>query len=108
MQIQVFYQGLDASPWTDQFIAKKIAKLERYLGPSSAVQVNVRMENSRYFTNLIVHNLSSKFVFVAEGQNLFESFSEAHEKATRSLGEHKRKLKDKINRKFFSLKRSYA
>jgi len=47
MQVQVHYQGLDNSPWMDQFIADRIQKLNRYLSSAGAVQINLKFENQK-------------------------------------------------------------
>jgi ribosomal subunit interface protein len=100
MQVQVHYQGLDPSPWLDQFIGHRLEKIERFLGPSASVHINLKYENKTYSTSLAIHGLFRDYAFSADGENLYESFSLAIEKANRSLGEQKRKLKDKIHRRF--------
>ena len=104
MQVQVHYQGLEPSPWLEQFIGRRVSKLDRYLSPAASIQVNLRFENREYVTGLSIHNPNHDYAFTSNGLNLYESFSSAIEKAARVLGEEKRKVKDKINKKFFSLK----
>lgn len=108
MQVQVHYQGLDSSPWMEQFITKRVAKLERYVNNSASVLVNLKFENRTYVTSLAIHNMNHDYAFTSNGENLYESFSLAIDKATRSLGEHKRMLKDKINRRYSSLNQAVA
>ena len=108
MQVQVHYQGLVNTPWMDQFITKRVSKLDRYLSPSSSIHVHLKFVNRQYVTTLAIHNINHDYAFTSDGQNLFESFTLATDKATRALGEHKRKIKDKINRKFFSIKQAVA
>jgi ribosomal subunit interface protein len=103
MRVQVHYQNLENSPWMDQFIERRVNKLDKYLSSAANVQVNLKYENRKYVTSLAIHN-HHDYAFSADGANLYESFSAAVEKAMRSLGEQKRKIKDKINKKFFSLK----
>ena len=100
MQIQVHYQGLENSPWMDQFITKRVSKLDRYLSPSASVQVHLKMDNRNYVTSLSVRNMNHDFAFTSDGENLYESFSLAVDKATRALVEHKKQIKDKIHRKY--------
>ena len=104
MHVQVHYQNLDNSPWMDQFIETRVNKLNKYLAQSAYVQVNLRLENNRYVTSLAIHNPNHDYAFSSDGINLYESFSLAVDKASRVLGEQKRKMKDKINKHFFSLK----
>lgn len=104
MHVQVHYQNLENSPWMDQFIESRVNKLNKYLSQSANIQVNLRFERNRYVTSLAIHNPNHDYAFSSDGINLFESFSLAVDKATRALGEHKRKMKDKINKQFFSLK----
>jgi len=104
MHVQVHYQNLENSPWMDQFIESRVNKLNKYLSPSASVQVNLRYENRSYVTSLAIHNPNHDYAFVTEGINLFESFSLAIDKAARAMGEQKRRMKDKINKQFFSLK----
>lgn len=106
MHVQVHYQGLKNTEWMDQFINSRVHKLDRYLGQASSIQVNVKQANNRgYVTSLAIHNPYHDYAFTSEGANLFESFSAAIEKATRALGEHKRKIKDRINKRYASMKK---
>ncbi len=104
MHVQVHYQNLENSPWMDQFIEKRVSKLNKYLNQSASIQVNLKFENRKYVTSLAIHN-HHDYAFTADGANLYESFSEAVDKAVRTLGEQKRRIKDKINKQFFSLKK---
>jgi ribosomal subunit interface protein len=104
MHVQVHYQNLDNSPWVDQFIERRMNKIDKYLAQSASVQVNLKYVNKSYVTSLAIHNPYHDYSFTSEGGNLYESFSEAIDKAARVLGEHKRKIKDKINKRFSSLK----
>lgn len=103
MRVQVHYQNLEHSPWMDQFVEKRVNKLNKYLSPAANVQVNFRYENRKYVTSLAIHN-HYDYAFSADGENLYEALAAAMDKALRTLGEKKRRLKDKINKKFFSLK----
>jgi putative sigma-54 modulation protein len=104
MQVQVHFQGLDSTPWMNQFITSRVAKLERYLNPSARIHVHLKFSNRKYITSLSIHNINHDYAYTSDGQNLFESFTLATDKATRALGEHKRMIKDKINRKYQPLK----
>ncbi len=108
MQVQVHYQGLENSPWMNQFITERIQKLNRYLGTAAAIQINLKFENKRYITSLAIHNKNQDYAFNGEGDNLYGSYSQALDKAIRALGEHKRMLKDKINRRYTPLKNAVA
>jgi len=99
MQIQVHYQGLDNTPWMDQFITNRVAKLNRYLNPSASIQIHLKMEGQLYVTSLAIHNMNHDYAYTAQGENLYESFQLATDKAARALGEQKRMLKDRIHRK---------
>jgi ribosomal subunit interface protein len=103
MQVHVHYQGLESSPWMEQFIEKRVDKLERYVNSSATVLVNLKFENRTYVTSLAIHNLNHDYAFSASGENLYESFSVAIDKATRALAEQKRIIKDKINRRYTPL-----
>ena len=108
MQIQVHYQGLDSTPWMDEFITQRVLKLERFLNPSSTVQVHLRFENKTYSTSLSAHHFHQDYAFSASGENLYESFTAAIDKATRTLGEHKKRIKDKVHRRLFVINRDVA
>ncbi len=101
MHVKVHYQGLDSSPWMDDFITKRVEKLSRYLNAASGLQVQIKFANRTYSTTLAIHN-HHDYSYSAEGENLYESFSSAVDKATRGLSENKRKIKDRIHRKFAS------
>lgn len=100
MQVKIYYHGLDNTPWMEQFISKRVNKINRYLHQSAIVEVNLKFENKKYLTSLSIHNLGHDYSFSAEGLNMFESFSIAIDRATRALLEHKQVIKDKINKKF--------
>lgn len=102
MQVHVHYQGFGQSQWMDQLIIKKICKLERYLSSSAQVDVFLNNDEKCFYTTLVVHNKKQHYAFSSEGYNLFESFSKATEKAVKDLSNEKRKLKDRIHRKFIS------
>ena len=105
MHVQVHYQNLENSPWMDEFIESRVNKLKKFLPDSASVQVNLcHDKNNKYVTNLAIHNPHHDYAFTSEGANLYESFSLAIDKAKRSLGDHKQKVKDKINKKLFSIK----
>jgi ribosomal subunit interface protein len=107
MQIQVSYHNLDNTPWLSHFIERKVSKLDRYLAKSANVQVHVKFLNRLYITNIMIHNPQHDYAFTAEAENLYESFSMTVDKASRALGEHKRQVKDRINKKYFSLKTEF-
>ena len=103
MHVKVHYQGLESSPWMEDFITKRVQKLTRYLSPASMIHVHVKFANRKYSTNIAVHN-HQDYAFAADGENFYESFSLAMDKANRALRESKQRLKDKINRKYFSIR----
>lgn len=102
MQVRVHYQGFGQSQWMDQLIIKKISKLERYLSSSAQVDVFLNNDEKCFYTTLVVHNKKQHYAFSSDGYNLFESFTRATEKAVKELSVEKRKLKDRIHKKFFS------
>lgn len=104
MQVKVHYQNLENSLWMDQFIESRVNRLNKYLAQSASVQVNLKYVNKQYVTCLAIHNPHHDYAFSTEGVNLYESFSLAVEKASRALAEQKRRMKDKINKNFFSIK----
>lgn len=106
MQVKVHYEGLEHTQWMDDFITRRVAKLDRYLHQASKILVNVRFENKQYVTSLAIHNPHHDFAFSSDGLNLFESFTGAIDKATRTLRDHKNKIKERINRRFAGFKRA--
>jgi ribosomal subunit interface protein len=104
MHVQVRYQGLDHTPWMDDFINRRVSRLNRYLDQSSSIHINLRMERQNYVTSIAIHNPHMDYAFSTVGLNLFESLTGGIEKALRTLSNHKREIKDKINKSFFSLK----
>lgn len=99
MHVKVHYQGVERSPWVDQFVNARVSRLNRYLNPAANVEVHLKQVKNQYVTSIAIHNYND-FAFNAYGENLFEAFSAAIEKANRALNEHKNKLKDKIHKKF--------
>lgn len=102
MNLKVHYQGLDASPWLEEFIIRRISKLERFLGPYAKIQVCLRFEDRHYMTSLAIYN-HRDYCYIGYGENLYESFIDAVGKATRWQGEESRRLKEKIHRKIISV-----
>lgn len=107
MQIQVYFQGLDHTPWMDDFITKRVGKISRYLSPSATVQVNLKAEKQLCHTTISIHNMNHDYAFSSDGENVFESITTAVDKANRTLTETKRQHKDRIGRRS-SLLRQYA
>ena len=104
MNIKIHYENLDNSPWMDQFVENQLNKLNRYLSQSASVQVSLSCDkNHNYLTSLAIHNPHHDYAFSTEGPSLYESMSLAIEKAVRALSEQKQIVKDKINRKLFSI-----
>lgn len=103
MQVQVHYQGLETTQWADQFILNRISKLNRYLDTSSSAHVDVRVSNRKYSTTLSLHYKGHDYAFSSVGENLYEVFSSAVDKANRALVEHKSMMKDKIHRRSSTL-----
>lgn len=108
MQLQVHYKGLNHSRWMDEFITKKVKKLERYLGPAARVQVFIKAESQICLTTISIHKTNHDFAFTAHGENLYEAFSSAMGKANRALSEDKRKFKDRISRRTSVVSRELA
>lgn len=104
MQIQVHVQGSNHSPWMDEFITKKVGKLSRYMNTAASVQVHIKLENQQCLTTLSIHNSNKDYAFSADGENVYESVASAIDKANRCLSEEKRKIKDKINRRYVPLR----
>lgn len=105
MQMQVYYQGFDVSPALDQFMGEKLQKLKRFLEASAPVAVYLRQDGKDLFSiSLNAHAFHKDFSFHARSANVYEGFSQALDKAQRVLGEEKRQIKDKINRRYRPLK----
>ena len=104
MQFQVHYSNLDHSGWMDQFIEKRVEKLKRYLSSSATVQVHLKYERDVFITGLILHSTHHDYVFSAEGANLFESFTDALDKAVRVLKEDKKKIRERVNKRYLAPK----
>lgn len=103
MQTQIHYQGLESTSWTEDFMTSRVQKLERYLGPSASIQVHVKqINNQSYEAAIAVHGFKHDYAFRSTGENLYQAFMLTLDKAVRTLSEEKRKLKDRIHRKFFT------
>lgn len=100
MHLQVHFQNVKKSQWMEQFIERRLSRLDKYLSTSANVHLDLRFEKNRYLTNLVIHNLNHDYAFGNEALNLYESFSVAIDKAARALSEQKRKMKDKMNKSF--------
>ncbi|MFY7993934.1 MAG: ribosome hibernation-promoting factor, HPF/YfiA family [Bacteriovoracaceae bacterium] len=107
MNVQVNYQNLKNTQWVDNFINKKVEKLSPFLDRSSSIQVHVKHEKKGYVTSLAIHYPQHELAVSAVGENLYEAFADAVEKARRALRTQKDKIKNKINRRFYSLKKTY-
>lgn len=104
MNVQVHYQGLDHTPWMDAFLSSRVQKLRRYFNGTASLLISVRCEGMNFCTTLSIHYLNHYQAFTCEGFNLYESFTGALDKASRTMSEHKRYMKDKINRRYTALK----
>jgi ribosomal subunit interface protein len=99
MQIQVHFQGIEHTPWMDEFITNRVEKIGRYLNPSSKIHVSLKAEKLKCFTTISIHNTNHDFAFSSDGVNVWESVSTAIDKANRVLSEKKRQFKDRINKR---------
>jgi ribosomal subunit interface protein len=79
----------------EEFISKKVEKLEWYLGPSATIQVFMSLERELCTTTISIHHSHHDFAFSSTGETVFESISEAISKARRTLSENKRRFKDR-------------
>ncbi len=107
MNVQVNYQNLKNSQWVDDIIMQKVDKLSTFLDRSSNIQVHMKHDKSGYVASLAIHYPQHELAVSAVGENLYEALAEAVDKARRVLRTQKDKIKNKINRKFYSLKKSY-
>lgn len=100
MRAQTHYKELEQSPWMDQLIMKKINKLDRYLSPDSLVTINFTESRGLYLATILISNGKNQQEFSGEGLNLYEAFSASLEMAVKTLSEHRRKLKKKVQERF--------
>lgn len=107
MNVQVNYQNLKNTQWVDEFVTRKVDRLTPFLDRSSSVQVHVKHEKNGYVTSLAIHYPQHELAVSAVGENLYEALADAVDKARRALRTQKDKIKNKINRRFYSLKKSY-
>lgn len=108
MRVQIQYKGLETSPWMEQFITRKCGKLERYLAPTGRVVV-VLVKHTEFCSACIgVTNPGRSFTSTSQGADLHEAFLLALEHVARELSEHRRLIKERINRKYFSAPRGFV
>lgn len=108
MQIQVHYSQVKKTEWVENFIRSKTERLGRYLTSSANLQVHLKNENNQYTSTIIFHDKNANLTVSAHSENLYESFTIAVSKGMRILGEQKRRVKDRINKNYFSMKKSYV
>lgn len=94
MIIRIQYQGIDGSPWMEEYMEGKLARLERYLSPDALIVVDLG-DNT---TELYIQNLSHEYEFSDEGGDLFEAFSTVLEDALRILRTEHQRIINKIHR----------
>ena len=108
MQIQVHYSHVKNTEWVENFLRSKTEKLGRYLTSSANLQVHLKNENNQYTSTIVFYDKNADLTVSASSENLYESFTIAVNKAMRILGEQKRRVKDRIKKNYFSMKKSYA
>jgi len=90
MNIQLHFDQIRHSPWLDQFLEKRLERLEKFLRPDDRVHLNVKGNGEHFESHLSVQHSSKKFDFSAQGENLFESFSQVLNAALRALSEERK------------------
>lgn len=108
MQVNLEYQGVESSPWMERFITRKLEKLNRYLTPASTVKVLLIKHQDDCEACIEVTNNTRFYTCSSKGGDIHSAFSDALEKASRELGEQKRRARANIHSKFFSIKKGYA
>jgi ribosomal subunit interface protein len=91
MNIQLHFDEIRHSPWLDQFLEKRLERLEKFLRPEDQVKLNLKGQNNVFESHLCIQNVSKAIDFSATGDSLFESFSKVIDQAFRALSENKKK-----------------
>ncbi len=91
MNIQLHFDEIRHSPWLDQFLEKRLERLEKFLRPEDQVKLILRGQNNIFESHLHIQNVSKEIDFSATGDSLFESFSKVIDQAFRALRENKKK-----------------
>lgn len=91
MNIQLHFDEIRHSPWLDQFLEKRLERLEKFLRPEDRVKLILRGENNIFESRLCIQKVSKEIDFSARGDSLFESFSKVIDQAFRVLSENKKK-----------------
>lgn len=98
MQVQLHFQDIRHSLWMDQFLEKRLARLERFLPPTSVVHLNLKFDNERYHGQMLIHHPLKEYAFSGEGASVIESFMQLMDRAVGSLSDQRRKMKAKMRR----------
>jgi ribosome-associated translation inhibitor RaiA len=91
MNIDLHFDQVRHSPWLDQFLEKRLERLEKFLRPDDLVKLNLKSQKDYFETHLSIHHVSKTFDFSATGESLFESFFKVIDQALRVLNENNKK-----------------
>jgi ribosomal subunit interface protein len=105
MSVSINYQNLSRSEWVDQYLERHLNKLERYLSRSGEMAVNLKYNNKSCVVSLTIHDKLGNLNFSAATGSFLESMSEVIERAKRVLSDRKRQWSDRINKRYYSIKK---
>ena len=94
MIIRIQYQGISGSPWMDQYMEGKLARLERYLSPEAIIVIELGNKSIQLF----IQNMKHEYDFNDEGEDLYEAFSKVLVTAARILKLDHQRIINKIHR----------
>ncbi len=100
MDVRIRFQGGGESPWMNKYLESKLSHLGRYLPSDSLVFLIISQLAEKCSTELVVRTPKREYIFTAEGNDVFESFSEVLEESSKYLRIEHAKLKLRIHRKF--------
>ena len=100
MDISIRYQGINESPWMNEYLETKLGKLARYLSVGAKISVVLVTESCQNFCELSVKNLKHSYCFRNSGLDLFEAFTNGLEEACRVLRHDYHMTIERVHRKF--------
>lgn len=100
MEIRIQYQGVDGSPWMEEYMEGKLARLERYLSSGAEIEINLISQGDRCYTHFKVKSLHHEHHLEKEGCDIFEAFTLALEEAAMVLRREHLKVHQKFNKEF--------
>ena len=103
MQVSVAYHQVDNSKALNQFIEKKVNKLNRFVQNNVPVNWVLEKKGKHYSSSAKINVFGNEHYVHAESDNIYSSVSMAYEKLREKVQKNKAKISRSVHNKSFHI-----